>query len=96
MANGRGGRRPGAGRKPKAINEHRRTLAEVHKGDAEEAFDFIVSIMRNPAVPVALRFAAAQDVVNRVDGKPTEHHDIEGQINTDTVIRYVNDWRNKA
>lgn len=69
--NGHGGKREGAGRKPAAQTLARRVLAEANNDTAQEAFDLLVSFMRNEKVATALRIGCAQYIQDRVWGKPT-------------------------
>jgi len=58
---GHGGKRPGAGRKKGVPNKRARELMErVAANGAAMPVDFMLSLMRDPAMPVELRFEAAK------------------------------------
>jgi hypothetical protein len=62
MANGWGGARPGAGRKPgsKVVRRVPLTPAQAHRVTVEKMpLDILVETMRDPAVPLELRLVAA-------------------------------------
>ena len=93
MANGHGGHRPGAGRKPDAIQAIRKRALEDAGGDAERALAFIIAILDDEAQPIRLRKECAIEVMDRVWGKSKQTSEITGkdggplEINTIEVIR---------
>ena len=79
MANGHGGRRPGAGRKPNAIQAIRKQALEDAGGDAERALAFIIAILDDEAQPIRLRKECAIEVMDRVWGKSKQTSEITGK-----------------
>lgn len=67
MANGHGGARPGAGRKPKITSVLRDYALEG--APAERALGLIVAVMDNEEAPTALRVQCAIEVMDRKWGK---------------------------
>jgi hypothetical protein len=65
----RGGRRPGAGRRPKPLTDLNRKLCE-RLDDAVYAFELHAGTMRDEKQPLDLRLDCAKEVMNRVLGKP--------------------------
>ena len=70
---GRGGARPGAGRKPKskdkATVEQRKTLEELARSHTDEAIDTLLSIMRDTGAPQSARVSASGQMLDRGYGK---------------------------
>ncbi len=85
MANGRGGKRPGAGRKPNVLRQARQMALDAADPSAEHALDFVIGLVDNWKAGYELRLRAAQTVMDRVWGKATEKH--EG--NADIVLRVI-------
>ena len=76
MANGHGGRRQGAGRKPKIVKEiERKAIAEAGP-DAEYALGLHISFMRDDDLPEKLRLQCGQVVMDRVWGKVQQKMDV--------------------
>lgn len=76
MAAQRGGKRPGAGRKPgsksRATIEAKATLSEIAKQYAPEAIETLRSIMHSTKAPAAARVAASNAIIDRGYGKPPQ------------------------
>lgn len=70
---GRGGARPGAGRKPKAVTVAMRLLAEERKVDHDYAYSLFAAVMRDDAMTLKTRLVCAEQIMDRVQGKPTQH-----------------------
>lgn len=73
-----GGRRAGAGRKPKAFTTLKKRIESEQTADADYAFSLYAGVMRDPEQPIILRLDCANWVSNRVLGLPkakteTEH-----------------------
>jgi hypothetical protein len=68
---GRGGRRPGAGRKKGVVSEAKRAIAEVAKDYAPDMLKVLVKIAGDDEQPAAARVTAATAVIDRGYGKPT-------------------------
>ena len=66
----RGGRRPGAGRKPTDVKQMREEAAA-------DAFERIKELTRDIDAPPAVQLQAAVYVVNRVEGPPTQSSKVE-------------------
>src|SRR5262245_42754674 len=78
----RGGRRPGAGRKPGGrggrprgvLSQAKRELMELAKGAGPTALAALAEIAENEAAPPAARVSAAVAILDRGYGKPTQMH----------------------
>lgn len=91
MANGHGGRRQGAGRKPKIVKEiERKAIAEAGP-DAEYALGLHISFMRDVDLPEKLRADCGRVVMDRVWGKPQQKMDVtsDGKGFSDSMIEIV-------
>lgn len=78
MANGHGGRRPGAGRKPttetaifREFKAARADLRDAALGYADEAIQTIGDLLRCDDSRV--RLAAAKEILDRAYGRPTQY-----------------------
>lgn len=87
MADGHGGARSGAGRKPKAVTNMRRQALEAAGADAERAFAFVIDRMEDPKAGDAVRLACAQIIMDRVWGKPTQRN--ENNESGELLVRVV-------
>lgn len=67
-----GGRRPGAGRKPKLITILKREALKHVANDADYMLNLFVEIARNEEFDVKLRMEAGREVMDRVWGKPAQ------------------------
>jgi len=56
----RGGRRPNSGRKRGVRNKRTRELLERVEAGGQTPLDYLLSVMRDPKVPRAMRFEAAR------------------------------------
>ena len=88
MADGRGGARPGAGRKPSRLREIKAKALEDAGGDAMEALGFIISVMHDPKAPLRLRVDCAKDVADRVFGKATQRNENVNSGEQDLYIHW--------
>ena len=74
----RGGKRPGAGRRPgsstKINAQQKRTLTEIARDHTEQAIGVLTSIMSDTDAPAAARATAANSVLDRGWGRPTQDH----------------------
>lgn len=89
---GRGGKRPGAGRKPGAVSPVNKALAEIAKAFAPEAINVLVDIMRNGEKDVDRR-GAADSILDRGYGRPFQalHHSGPDGGPVQTVTRKIVD-----
>jgi len=83
MANGHGGRRPGAGRKPKLSTEIRTRALREANGDAEFALGLLVAVLRDNKVDLGLRWAAGIEIMDRVWGKARQGVDVNASLNAE-------------
>lgn len=87
-----GGRREGAGRKPNQANKVQHSVkvavAEIAQRYTQEALETLVAIMKNDEAPAAARAAAANSLLDRGHGKPTQHveHELDVSRLTDEQI----------
>lgn len=77
MANGHGGRRPGAGRKPGTRNKSTETIGgvpifELASAHSRQAVETLAEIMKDQAAPAAARVSAANSILDRAHGKPVQ------------------------
>jgi hypothetical protein len=91
VANGHGGKRPGAGRKPKVVKEIERKAIAGAGPDAEYALGLHVSVMRDDDADERLRLQCGQVVMDRVWGKPQQKMDVtsDGKGFSDSMIEIV-------
>lgn len=70
----RGGKRPGAGRKPGSVElataKEKRTLSDLAKALAPEALEALARVMRDPEQTGSAVVAAANAILDRAYGKP--------------------------
>jgi hypothetical protein len=74
-----GGKREGAGRKPKAFAVLKRRLENERIEDAEYAFALYVAVMRSENEGMTLRLDCAREVMDRVLGKPKQLAEVESK-----------------
>lgn len=84
-------RASGGGRKLAAATILRHRLESERVGEAEYAFDFYSSVMRDEEEPTSTRMAAADWIANRVWGKPTDHKQIAGAVTLTVVYESESD-----
>lgn len=68
----RGGRRPGSGRKPGTPNKTTAVLKEIAGQYTESAIKTLAAIMDDPEAPAAARVSAADKLLDRGHGRPTQ------------------------
>lgn len=96
MANGRGGARPGAGRKKGSANkltvERKATLTELAQSYTDEALAALADVMRNGQSEAA-RVSAANSLLDRGHGKAVQAMEIGGTGGgpVETITRRVVD-----
>jgi len=66
----RGGKRPGAGRKPGTPNKSTAELKQLAGQYTQEAVRTLVDVMRDPDAPAAVRVSAADRLLDRSHGRP--------------------------
>lgn len=89
-----GGPRRGSGRKPKPSTVLARlAIAELDE-EAEKSIRFIVNVRDNPKWPKFIRFAAAQDLIDRRFGKPKQAVSVGGDAASPIIIEYVDAHKN--
>lgn len=89
---GRGGARPGAGRKPGKVGKAKKELAEKAKEHAEAALKTLVDIATDKSKPAAARVSAATSLLDRGYGKPPQsidHSSEDGTMTPPTRIELV-------
>ena len=80
---GWGGRRPGAGRKPKLI----KTIQNyTSPDDANYAVQLVASLMRDETQPSTLRFDAAREILNWALGKPKGAVELGGRDSSNLFL----------
>jgi len=89
----KGGARAGAGRKPNPETVLARlAIAELDE-EAEKSVRFIVNLRNDQDAPMSLRFAAAQDIINRRFGKPKQIQEVAGHMTLEQLL--AGSWDNK-
>lgn len=78
MANGHGGRRPGAGRKRGYVSQAKRDIAERAKEHGDAALGVLVKIAKDEQQPAAARVSAANAILDRGYGKPMQAVEMTG------------------
>jgi hypothetical protein len=72
---GRGGARPGSGRKPGKVTAPLREIARQH---TEKAVRALIDILDDDDAPAAARVSAANSILDRGYGKPSQPIDGDG------------------
>jgi hypothetical protein len=86
---GWGGARPGSGRKPNAARAIlAKTIAEAGE-DAKAALGLLVAFVKDPSLDPRLRRDCANDVMDRVWGKPTQRNEVTGAEGGAIIVRTV-------
>lgn len=78
----KGGKRPGAGRKPGKVSSAKRDLMAMARGYCPDALRVLVAIMKDAKQPASARASAATGILDRGYGRPPQavHH--QGAIGT--------------
>lgn len=76
QSSGRGGARPNSGRKPGKVTAPLREIARKH---AEKAVKALVDILDDEDAPAAARVSAANSILDRGYGKPSQPIDGDGE-----------------
>jgi hypothetical protein len=79
----RGGKRPGSGRKKGVPNKSTIVLKEVAGEFSKEAVDTLVAVMRDSKTPPATKVQAADKILDRSHGKPTQDIDLKSEFKMD-------------
>lgn len=85
----RGGARPGAGRKPGAVSQAKREIAEMAKDHAASALKVLVDVANNGKAPPAARVSAATAILDRGYGKPRQSVEMDGAFTGSFTVQYV-------
>lgn len=75
-----GGKREGAGRPPGARNKATALIREAAQRHGEVAIKVLVDIAKDTGAPPAARVAAANGLLDRGYGKPTQPIEHDGEI----------------
>ena len=75
----RGGKRPGAGRKPGKVGAAKRALSDMAKDHAEAAIKTLAEIHADKEAPPAARVSAATAILDRAYGKPPQCVELSGK-----------------
>jgi len=88
---GRGGARPGAGRKPAAATPHKIALRDKAQEYGSIALAALVQIAKDKDAPPAARVQAANSILDRGYGKPisSHEHDHKGDISLTAKVVLV-------
>lgn len=94
MANGHGGARPGAGRKPGVVGEAKRKMQEAAREHGEAAVQLLVDVMNNGKESAKTRIDAANSLLDRGFGRPKQEMDLsseDGSMSPTKMTRRVVD-----
>lgn len=72
-----GGKREGAGRKKGAVTQAKKDLAQMAKEHAKKALGVLVQVAQS-GTSEAARVSAANSILDRAYGKPTQAHEHSG------------------
>ena len=75
-----GGKRSNAGRKQGSVNKVKLELREAAKEYSQAALDTLVGIMNDTGAPHAARISAANSLLDRGHGKPTQGLDMAHNV----------------
>ena len=85
-----GGKREGAGRKQGSINKVKLELRAAAREHTQAALDTLVEIMSDTMSPHAARISAANILLDRGHGKPTQSVDVDHTANiSNLVVQWV-------
>lgn len=85
----RGGKREGAGRPKGALNKITASVMEAAQIYSEEALGVLASVMRDPEHPAAARVSAANALLDRAHGKPTQSVELDGSLDVAAHISEI-------
>jgi hypothetical protein len=86
----RGGKRPGAGRKPGAVSKQKRELAALAKEHASDALQVLITIAKKGESEAA-RVSAANSILDRGYGKAPQAMKHSGSIGTYDLTKLSED-----
>lgn len=76
----RGGKREGSGRPKGAVNKATADIREAAQEYTAEALGVLASVMRDEAQPAAARVVAANSIIDRGHGKPSQSVQVDAII----------------
>lgn len=85
----RGGKREGAGRPKGALNKATACVREAAQAFTTDALSVLAEIMREPEHPAAARVSAAQALLDRGHGKPTQSVDMDLTADVNATVSEV-------
>lgn len=85
----RGGQRPGAGRPKGALNKATASVREAAQAFTTDALSTLAEIMRDPEHPAAARVSAAQALLDRGHGKPTQSVELDGSLDVEATFTEI-------
>lgn len=81
-----GGKRNNAGRKQGSINKVKLELREAAREHSQAALETLVGIMNDGEAPHAARISAANSLLDRGHGKPTQSLDVDHTANISNLM----------
>lgn len=81
-----GGKRSNAGRKQGSINKVKIELREAAREHSQAALDTLVGIMNDIEAPHAARISAANSLLDRGHGKPTQSVGLDHTANISSLM----------
>lgn len=81
-----GGKRNNAGRKQGSINKVKLELREAAREHSQAALETLVGIMNDDEAPHAARISAANSLLDRGHGKPTQSLDVDHTANISNLM----------
>jgi len=85
----RGGKREGAGRPKGAVNKATASVREAAQSFTTDALSTLAEIMRDPEHPAAARVSAAQALLDRGHGKPTQSVELDGALDVSATVSEI-------
>lgn len=85
----RGGKREGAGRPKGALNKVTASVMEAAQDYTTQALGVLAEIMMGSEHPAAARVSAANALLDRGHGKPTQSVDLAGSLDVAAAISEV-------
>lgn len=83
--NGKGGARPGSGRKPLAATKLKETIADYAPA-ALDALKLCMKFMNDEGLEPSIRLSASREIMDRVWGKPQQKTELSGEVGGRIVL----------
>ena len=84
----RGGARPGAGRKKGKVSQAKRDIQAMAKDHAAKALQVLVDIAESATSSDSARVSAANAIIDRGYGRPTQAVQLGGEVTVKTLADF--------